>query len=123
MRQNGHALEFSERYVKTQADYERVPIKPVLDGERAYEDHPVSFKAATLGHTTSTEVRRPLYWNLFTGAFGHTYGHHSVRQMWTPERKRVNAPLLPWRGALDQPGAAQMQHARPRVVTAWSMCR
>lgn len=112
MRQNGHAVEFSERYVKTRADYDRTPIKPVLDGEPAYEDHPVSFKAATLGHTTPTDVRRPLYWNLFTGAFGHTYGHHSVWQMWTPARKPVNAPLLPWQEALDQPGAGQMQHAR-----------
>ena len=27
---------------------------------------------------------RPLYWDLFGGACGHTYGHHSVWQMWTP---------------------------------------
>ena len=112
MRQNGHAVDFSERYIKIRVDYERTPIKPVLDGEPVYEDHPIAFKAATLGHSTATDVRRPLYWNLFTGAFGHTYGHHSVWQMWTPERKPINAPLMPWREALDQPGAAQMQHGR-----------
>lgn len=112
LRQNGHVAEFTERYAKTRADYDRVPVKPVLDGEPIYEDHPVSFKAATLGHSTPTDVRRPLYWNLFSGAFGHTYGHHSVWQMWTPDRKPVNAPLLPWREALLRPGARQMQHAR-----------
>jgi hypothetical protein len=48
--------------------------------------------------------------------FGHTYGHHSVWQMWDPQRREpVNNPLLPWREALDQPGAAQMQHARALV--------
>jgi len=57
-------------------------------------------------------VRRPLYWELFSGACGHTYGHHSVWQMWTPERAPVNGPLMPWLEALDQPGAGQMRHAR-----------
>jgi hypothetical protein len=112
MRQNGHVAEFTGRYDQTRADYDRTPVKPVLDGEPIYEDHPVSFDAKRLGHSISSDVRRPLYWNLFTGAFGHTYGHHSVWQMWTPTRKPVNNPLLAWDEAIDQPGAAQMQHGR-----------
>lgn len=112
MRQNGHVVEFTGRYDKTRADYDRTPVKPVLDGEPIYEDHPVSFKAKELGHSVATDVRRPLYWDLFTGAFGHTYGHHSVWQMWQPGRKPVNNPLMSWSEALDQPGAAQMQHGR-----------
>ena len=58
------------------------------------------------------DVRRPLYWNLFSGAFGHTYGHHSVWQMWSPGKNPINNPLMPWSEAIDQPGAAQMQHGR-----------
>ncbi len=112
MRQNGHNAEFTGRYDKTRADYDRTPIKPVLDGEPIYEDHPVSFKAAEFGHSIASDVRRPLYWNLFTGAFGHTYGHHSVWQMWAPGRKSVNNPLLYWTEAIHQPGAAQMRHGR-----------
>ena len=112
MRQNGHAVEFTGRYDQTRVDYDRTPTKPVLDGEPVYEDHPVSFDARRLGHSISGDVRRPLYWDLFTGAFGHTYGHHSVWQMWTPARTPVNNPLLPWHDAIDQPGAAQMQHGR-----------
>ena len=54
----------------------------------------MAFDAKKLGHSISGDVRRPLYWNLFTGAFGHTYGHHSVWQMWTPERKPINNPLM-----------------------------
>lgn len=46
------------------------------------------------------------------GACGHTYGHHSVWQMWRPGRKPVNNPLMPWHEALDQPGAGQMRFAR-----------
>jgi hypothetical protein len=115
MRQNGHVTEFTGRYEQTLADYRRTPIKPVLDGEPIYEDHPIGFDAKRLGHSIAADVRRTLYWNLFSGAFGHTYGHHSVWQMWTPERKPVNNPLLPWTEALDQPGAAQMQHGRALI--------
>ena len=115
MRQNGHVAEFTGRYDQTRADYNRTPIKPVLDGEPIYEDHPISFDAKKLGHSIAADVRRPLYWDLFTGAFGHTYGHHSVWQMWTPARKPINNPLLPWEEALDQAGAAQMQHARTLI--------
>lgn len=112
MRQNGHVAEYTGRYDKTTLDYNRSPIKPVLDGEPVYEDHPVSFKAPELGHSIAADVRRPVYWNLFAGAFGHTYGHHSVWQMFAPGRKPVNNPLLPWSDAIAQPGAGQMVHAR-----------
>ncbi|MBM3272309.1 DUF4038 domain-containing protein [Candidatus Kaiserbacteria bacterium] len=112
MRQNGHVAEFTGRYDNTRRDYDRTPIKPVLDGEPIYEDHPVSFDANKLGHSISGDVRRPLYWDLFTGAFGHTYGHHSVWQMWSANKGPINNPLMPWSEAINQPGAAQMQHGR-----------
>jgi hypothetical protein len=112
MRQNGHNAKFNEGYQNTRADYDRTPVKPVVDGEPIYEDHPVSFRAKDLGHSIASDVRRPLYWNLFTGAFGHTYGHHSVWQMWQPGRNPINNPLMPWYAAIDQPGARQMQYGR-----------
>ncbi len=112
MRQNGHTAEFTGRYDATKADYERQPTKPVLDGEPIYEDHPVSFDAKKFGHSIASDVRRPLYWNLFTGAFGHTYGHHSVWQMWTTDKPGVNNPLMPWTEAILQKGAVQMQYGR-----------
>lgn len=115
MRQNGHTAEFTGRYDQTRVDYDRLPTKPVLDGEPIYEDHPVSFNAKGLGHSIASDVRRPLYWDLFSGGFGHTYGHHSVWQMWTPARKPVNNPLLPWHEAIDQAGAADMQHGRALI--------
>src|SRR4051794_29203721 len=115
MRQNGHGPDYTGRYDRTRADYDRTPVKPVLDGEPIYEDHPVSFDAAKLGHSIASDVRRALYWDLFSGAFGHTYGHHSVWQMWTPERTPINNPLLPWTEAINQPGAAQMQHGRALI--------
>jgi hypothetical protein len=110
MRQNGHVVQF--RGDQTRADYDRSPTKPVIDGEPIYEDHPIAFKAAENGHSLSADVRRPLYWDLFSGACGHTYGHHSVWQMWAPGRNPINGPLMPWHEAIAQPGAAQMQFGR-----------
>ena len=114
MRQNGHGVEFTTNYRKTKEDYDRSPTKPVLDSEPVYEDHPVAFNAKERGHSIAADVRAPLYWNLFTGAFGHTYGHHSVWQMFDPKknRKPINNPLMPWYEAIYQPGASQMQYAR-----------
>jgi hypothetical protein len=91
-------------------------VKPVLDGEPIYEDHPVSFKPKELGHSIASDVRRPLYWDLFGGACGHTYGHHSVWQMFDPKRgKPINNPLMSWSDAINQPGAEQMQHGRALI--------
>jgi hypothetical protein len=46
MRQNGHNVNFQQGYQNTRIDYDRTPIKPVLDGEPIYEDHPVRFRPA-----------------------------------------------------------------------------
>jgi hypothetical protein len=112
MRQNGHVTEFTGRHDQTRADYDRSPVKPVIDGEPIYEDHPVSFNAKTLGHSIAADVRRTFYWDLFSGACGHTYGHHSVWQMWTAGKTPINNPLMPWFEAIEQPGARQMQYGR-----------
>jgi len=112
MRQNGHSLSYTERYRMTVDDYNLTPVKPVIDAEPIYEDHPINFNPDQNGHSVATDVRRPLYWDLFSGACGHTYGHHSVWQMWSPEREPINRPLMPWYEAIDQPGAGQMIYGR-----------
>jgi hypothetical protein len=112
MRQNGHGTEFTGRYDKTRVDYDRSPIKPVIDGEPIYEGHPISFNAKNLGHSVAADVRRPLYWDLFSGACGHTYGHHSMWQFWKPGMAPVNNPLVPWTEAIDALGGNQMIHGR-----------
>jgi hypothetical protein len=81
------------------------PARPVLDGEPIYEDPPISFDAKRPGHSVAEDVRRPAYWDLFSGASGHTYGHPSVWQMWAPGRTSIDQPLMPWDEAIDQPGA------------------
>ena len=112
MRQNGHTAEFTGRYDKTAEDYRRTPIKPVLDGEPIYEGHPVSFNAKNFGHSVAADIRRPFYWDVFSGAFGHTYGHHSIWSMHSAAHKPVNSPLMTWNEALLEPGAVQVGYGR-----------
>jgi len=112
MRQNGH-FDTTKTWARISADYSKSPNKPVLDGEPLYEDHPLCFRSIDHGYSNAHDIRRFIYWDLFAGAFGHTYGHHSVWQMHDPTRgEGVNLPISFWYDAIDSPGANQCQHAR-----------
>ena len=114
MRQNGHDPEYG-LYSGTAYDYAREPVKPIIDGEPLYEDHPVNANAEKRGHSLAFDIRRAFYWDVFNGAFGHTYGHHSVWQWYDPDVEGVgptNRPLYSWKEALNRPGAEQMQYGK-----------
>lgn len=93
-------------------DYNLVPPKPCFDGEPRYEDHPVGWNPEVLGWFDEADIRQALYWNLFSGAFGHTYGCHPIWQMKTPEREAVGLVRNNWYDVLDLPGAGDLVHAR-----------
>jgi hypothetical protein len=112
MRQTGHSRANNKSLEAVRSDYSRHPVKPAIDGEPIYEDHPIDFRKDEQGHSLAADVRKLQYLNLFSGAFGITYGHHSVWQMWENGRRPVNYPLMPWYEALHQPGAAQMKYVR-----------
>lgn len=111
MNQTGHCRD-ADIYTKITHDYKLTPVKPTMDGEPIYEDHPVCFNAKENGYSDAYDVRRSAYLDLFAGAFGHTYGCHAIWQMNKPTGAEVNAPLGPWFKAIDLPGGAQMSHVR-----------
>jgi hypothetical protein len=113
MHQTGHGLaEKVASWARIGADYQRQPVKPVIDGEPLYEDHPLAFRARDYGYSFDAHVRQRAYWSVFSGACGHTYGNHSVWQMYAPGRRPVNGPLFYWDEAIHRPGAGQMRHVR-----------
>ncbi len=114
MFQTGHCRNAAV-YDKIQAVYNMTPVKPVLDGEPIYEDHPVCFNVKDLGTSNAYDVRRSAYLALFAGAFGHTYGCHDVWQMYAENRQPVNGPHFTWLQALDLPGANQMIYVRKLI--------
>jgi hypothetical protein len=111
MFQNGHCRD-ADNYRKVLESYNSQPVKPVIDGEPLYEDHPICFNAADLGISSAYDVRRYAYTDLFAGAFGHTYGCHGVWQMFASGREPVNNPHFGWSQSLDLPGAKQMKFVR-----------
>lgn len=80
MIQSGHGEREITNYVRVQSDYAREPVKPTVDAEPCYEDIPVSFNEKN-GYFDAADVRRAAYYAMLSGAFGHTYGHHSVWSM------------------------------------------
>lgn len=119
MFQNGHCRDAAV-YDHIKGSYDRQLIKPVIDAEPIYEDHPVCFNAKELGTSNAYDVRKAAYLDLFAGAFGHTYGCHDIWQMYSPGREAVNGPHLFWQQAMELPGANQMKYAR-RLLEARPM--
>jgi hypothetical protein len=116
MHQTGHGLgDKTASWDRIRRDYERTPVKPVIDGEPLYEDHPLAFRAREHGYSFDAHVRQRAWWSVFSGSCGHTYGNHSVWQMFAPGRKPINGPLLYWNEAIHRPGAAQMRYVRALI--------
>lgn len=107
MFQSGHGQFHNPNYRTTLRLRELRPIKPVLDGEPRYEDHPVGWRAEK-GWFDDWDVRQAAYWSMLAGACGHTYGNHNIWQMWEPPRQPISLARTPWKEALHHPGSAQM---------------
>jgi hypothetical protein len=116
MHQTGHCAN-QGTYKHITNDYELTPTKPTLDGEPLYEDHPNCFNAKELGHSSARDIRRIMYWNVFAGAFGQSYGCHAVWQMYDLDKEGINQPLRPWKEALDLPMANQIKHLKNLMLS------
>jgi hypothetical protein len=89
-------------------DYARKPVKPVLDAEPRYEDHPINFNSIN-GYFDDYDVRQAAYWAVFAGALGHTYGHHCI---WGMTMETSEYYIMDWKTAMVRPGARQMKYLR-----------
>ncbi|HLA51931.1 MAG TPA: glycoside hydrolase family 140 protein [Flavitalea sp.] len=116
MSQTGHAAN-SPNYTYNRKNLALTPLKPHLDGEPRYEDHPNKFKPAEFGWMDDFDTRQAAYWSMLTGALGHTYGNHNIWQMYSPDKKPVNGARTKWRVALDHPGSYQVGYMRQLLQT------
>jgi hypothetical protein len=91
------------------ADYNKIPVKPSLDGEPSYESIPQGLHDTTQPYWKEADVRRYAWWSVFAGGCGFTYGHNAIMQF---HKKDDPAPAYgvreTWEEALGAPGAAQM---------------
>jgi len=113
MIQSGHDKLNGENYRLVERDYNLTPTKPTMDAEPRYEDHAVNFNSVN-GYFDDFDVRQALYWGVFSGGCGATYGHHSV---WGMIKDRYSDAYFPdgyfpvaYPEALDRPGAFDVAH-------------
>ena len=111
MVQTGHFRPSDAVYNWITNDYQRSPVKPVINAEPAYEDIPQWFNPINPRYD-AYQIRKLAYWSVFAGAFGHTYGNNNIWQMYRPEYRPMISAHVPWQEALDHPGAGQMKYLR-----------
>ncbi|WP_281072855.1 apiosidase-like domain-containing protein [Pseudonocardia parietis] len=110
MLQGGHCLRYDVRADLVDSTYDADPVKPFLDGEPIYEEHPYCWEPEQ-GFSTALDVRRDAYWSVLGGAAGHTYGHHAVWQFNDGGDGELGARGS-WSEALEFPAGEQMRHLR-----------
>lgn len=110
MIQGGHCLRYDVRAQLVETTYAEDPVKPFLDGEPIYEEHPYCWEPEQ-GFSTALDVRRDAYWSVLGGAAGHTYGHHAVWQFNDGGGGELGARGS-WSEALEFPAGEQMRHLR-----------
>jgi hypothetical protein len=115
MIQSGHNMRDNPNYEMIQRDYNRTPVKPCMDGEPRYENHPIDWKPDEKGWFDEHDVRQAAYCAIFAGAHGHTYGCHDVWQMLTAGRQPVGFARGDWKTSIHLPGASQMTHVRSLI--------
>ena len=110
MLQSGHGL-IAKNYELVKREYNRSLVRPVWDGEPAYEDMPTAWPPTGDSFHDTWMVRKRAYWSLLAGSFGHTYGHSSV---WCSisEKEQNIISRISWFQALDSKGSQQMKYLR-----------
>ncbi len=98
-------------YSLIERDFAKVPSKPVLDGEPAYENVANALVKIEKGvHIVNADdVRRQAYQSVFSGAAGHAYGCSEVYEFHRDGMKKAPWVIgIPWKEALQLPGAKQV---------------
>jgi hypothetical protein len=105
-------------YEMVRAEYGAKPVRPVIDGEPRYELHP-QLGSPQADVWQDHHVRNSAYQAVFSGAAGHTYGHASVWNLFSPDRVDLmpGFSALRWEEALNAPGAVQMNHLKALVLS------
>lgn len=117
MIQSSHSKK-NHGYDDITRDYSLKPAKPTIDGEANYENITEGLLTASpdVPRLNAADVRRVAYCDVFSGAAGHTYGCNEIYQFWVKGKPHARwGATIPWKKALDLPGAGQMQFLRKLI--------
>ena len=118
MQQNGHG--YDNVWERIERDYMRVPVKPVVDGEPTYDEHWLNFNPED-GISSDIHCRRYFYHEVFSGAFGHSYGTTGIWSFYDPaipfKYAKEDVPAHSWRESLDLPSGRQMIYGKNLMMS------
>jgi hypothetical protein len=83
--QSGHRWAV-KNYEFIAHDYVLTPVKPTLDMEARYENHPDGYGPNVTRRMDAHQEREAAYWAVLAGAAGHGYGCNDIWQFYNPER-------------------------------------
>ncbi len=115
-RQSGHSRRYTPNWRYLDRDYALEPVRPCIDMEPCYENHPVDFRSHSLWFDDH-DVRCAAYWAVFHGAFGHTYGCHDIWMMRKPGDPPGGTARGWWFESLHLPGARQMGYLKRLMLS------
>ncbi|MCW5980247.1 MAG: glycoside hydrolase family 140 protein [Bryobacteraceae bacterium] len=114
MIQSGHRWAV-KNYDFIAHDYELKPVKPTIDMEARYENHPDGPNPRRMD---AHQEREATYWAMLAGAAGHGYGCNDIWQFYNPERMPAQDDnsfpfdrlrgTTHWKKAMDFEGAFSM---------------
>lgn len=107
--QTGHGIEQCYATDDVMRKMAAASAQPYMDSEPRYEDHPACFNDKLGYYWDAADVRQNAYWNVLTGACGHTYGNHCI---WSMTREPSSYFPFSWEEALTHPGAEQIGFVR-----------
>ncbi len=107
--QTGHGVDLCYKSDSVMEKMACTFEKPFLDSEPRYEDHPACFNDKIGYYWNCDDVRQNAYWNVLSGACGHTYGNHCI---WSMNREANSYFPYIWKDALTHTGAEQIKHVK-----------
>ena len=122
MFQSGHARKNIPSWEWVKRERGIVPVKPVLDGEPDYEDHPINWNKEN-GYFRDYDVRNQCYRSVFAGACGVTYGNQAMWQFYSKDVAPIAFPERTWQETLDRPGAFQVGYLKKLIESRSPLTR
>ena len=101
-----------KEYRFTQRALAAIPKRPVIDGEPGYENIPNFLNKIHKYRLNAFDVRRSAYWNMLSGAAGHTYGCNEIWQVFQPGKTPLHGAQMTWDLALNLPGSLHMGYMK-----------
>ena len=97
-----------DSYLYVEADLNKKPLRPVLDGEPSYEHIPQGLHNPSEPYWEEHHVRRYAWWSVLAGACGHTYGDNSIMQFFGTGSPGAYGVKDTWEEGLHHAGSGHM---------------